>query len=108
MNINEEVEKQKIVNKQLFKIFQSKWKIYKFVRMHIIVNGRLTFKDIKMKLNGHCKDCNFKHRKGIAWRARGSAYNDGRMNYTHVCKSCYEVEEEYWREMWEAYYDSLI
>ena len=99
---------QKLVNDKIHKTMSSRHNIYKFIKMHLIINKKLTVSDIRMKLSGHCKHCNKKGCKNIRWRFNGAAYFDSRMNCNHVCQECFESEAEYWSEMWDSYYSSLI
>ena len=39
-------------------------------------------------------------------RRRHTCYSDDEMNFTRLCKACFDKEEEYWDERWEDVYSS--
>ena len=39
---------------------------------------------------------------------RGTAYEDDERNWVVLCPRCQEMDDEYWREQWEEYYNSVL
>lgn len=41
-------------------------------------------------------------------RRRNTAYVDDEKNFVIMCDSCFELEQEYWKEMWAQYNSDRI
>lgn len=60
------------------------------------------------KILGYCPWCKRYFRYEVKTERRNSAYVDEASNWITACKSCRELDEEYFASLWEDYYGGLL
>lgn len=54
-------------------------------------------------VKGKCQGCG-KEDETVVRRRQSTAYAKDEMNWATLCPECHEINDEYWKDMWNDYY----